>query len=164
MPNLGALLKQEIARVARRQIRAEIDVLRNASTQQRKTIQGLRAQVAGLEREIAVLKRRTDPSAKAETPTPAEPSVRFVAKGLKTHRTRLGLSASEFGDLVGVTAQSVYNWEQQVSRPRAEQVAKIAALRKMGKRDVTRLLEQIRSAQGSDENPPTKARARQKST
>jgi hypothetical protein len=50
---------------------------------------------------------------------------------------------------VGVTAQSVYNWEQQSSRPRAEQIARIAALRKMGKRDVMRLLEQI-SASSED--------------
>lgn len=152
MPNLGALLKQEIARVSRRQIRAEIESLKSASTQHRKTIQGLRAQITTLEREINALKKRVASPQQAAAPAAETPAIRFIAKGLKTHRTRLGLSAGDFGRLVGVTAQSVYNWEQQSSRPRAEQIARIAALRKMGKRDVMRLLEQM--AASSEDNAP----------
>ena len=48
--------------------------------------------------------------------------VRFVAKGLKSQRDRLGLSAAEFGKLIGVSAQSVYNWEGGQTRPRDEQM------------------------------------------
>ncbi len=157
MPNLGALLKQEIARVSRRQIRAEIESLKSASTQHRKTIQGLRAQITTLEREVAALKKRGTAPTKADAAPSNAPAVRFIAKGLKTHRARLGLSAGDFGRLVGVTAQSVYNWEQQTSRPRAEQVARIASLRKMGKREVMRILEQMASAQ-EGETPAPKRR------
>jgi DNA-binding transcriptional regulator YiaG len=37
--------------------------------------------------------------------------------------------------------QSVYNWEQGQAAPRTEQLAKIAAVRAMGKREVARRLE-----------------------
>ncbi len=52
------------------------------------------------------------------------------------------------GALVGVSAQTIYNWEAGTTRPRAEQLAIIAAVRKMGKREVKARLEQM---QGIDE-------------
>ena len=68
--------------------------------------------------------------------------MRFVAKGLRSQRSRLALSASEFGKLVGVSAQSVYNWERGTTRPREQQIAKLASLRGLGKREVATLLAQ----------------------
>jgi len=139
MPNIAAMLKQEIARVAKKQIRAEVEPIKAANAQHRKTISGLKAQVASLERRIVTLSRGKAPAAAVAEKEPGS-TVRFSAKGLKTHRARLGLSAADFGRLLGVTAQTVYNWEQEASRPRAEQLSRIAALRKMGKRDVQRVL------------------------
>jgi DNA-binding transcriptional regulator YiaG len=40
------------------------------------------------------------------------------------------------GALLGVSAQTVYNWEAGKARPRQQQLAAIAAVRKLGKRDV----------------------------
>ena len=68
--------------------------------------------------------------------------VRFSAKGLQTHRSRLELGAGDFGKLLGVSAQSIYNWEAEKARPRAEQIAKLAALRSLGKREAAARLEQ----------------------
>jgi len=62
---------------------------------------------------------------------------------VRAQRTRLGLSAPEMGALVGVSAQTIYNWEAGKSRPRAEQLAIIAAVRKMGKRKVKARLDQM---------------------
>jgi len=69
--------------------------------------------------------------------------LRFVAKGLQSHRARLGLSAGDFGKLVGASANSVYAWETGRTAPRREQVAKIAAVRMMGKREAARKLKAI---------------------
>jgi len=69
--------------------------------------------------------------------------VRFTAKGLRSQRKRLGLSAADYGKLVGVTGQSIYSWEREVSKPRKQQVARIAALRHMGKKEVQARLEQL---------------------
>ncbi|MFO1303594.1 MAG: helix-turn-helix transcriptional regulator [Burkholderiales bacterium] len=89
-----------------------------------------------------VLSRR---ASRAEPATAAEaaggPKLRFVAKGLRSHRARLGLSAGEFGKLVGASANSVYAWESGKTAPRREQVARIAAVRLMGKREAVQRLK-----------------------
>ena len=72
------------------------------------------------------------PAAQAAAP---KQKVRFVAKGLKSQRNRLGLSAADYGRLVGVSAQSVYNWELGQASPRADQVKAIPALRGIGKQE-----------------------------
>jgi DNA-binding transcriptional regulator YiaG len=69
--------------------------------------------------------------------------MRFVAKGLRSQRNRLGLSAAEFGKLVGVSAQSVYNWERKLATPRPGQLTSLAALRGIGKREAHARLEQL---------------------
>lgn len=140
MPNIAAVLKQEILRVAKKQVRAEVEPLKAANAQHRKTISALKAQVTTLERRIVTLSRAKAPAAPDADQAPVS-TVRFSAKGLRTHRARLGLSAVDFGRLLGVTAQTIYNWEQEASRPRAEQLARIAALRKLGKRDAQKILQ-----------------------
>jgi DNA-binding transcriptional regulator YiaG len=55
----------------------------------------------------------------------------------------LGLSASDYGKLIGVTGQTVYKWEQEASRPREQQMAALAALRRMGKKEARERLEEL---------------------
>jgi DNA-binding transcriptional regulator YiaG len=69
--------------------------------------------------------------------------VRFTAKGLRSQRKRLGLSATDYGKLVGVATQTIYNWETGVSRPRKQQLPVLASLRDMGKREAQARLEQL---------------------
>src|SRR5215203_5966311 len=99
MADIGATLKQEIARLARREIRAQLQATKKASAQHRRTIALLKRQVATMERQIALLQRRVPANAAAPS-TPSGQKLRFVAKGLKSHRARLGLSAAEVGKLV----------------------------------------------------------------
>lgn len=63
-----------------------------------------------------------------------------------SNRKRLGLSAADFGLLVGATGQSVYSWEQGKSKPRAKALAAIAALRGVGKREVAKRLQALKRA------------------
>jgi DNA-binding transcriptional regulator YiaG len=137
MPNIAAVFRDEIVRLSRKQGRTMIDQSKKATTQHRRDIASLKRQVSALERQVKILARREAKSSPVAAVN-AEPAkgLRFVAKGLRSHRARLGLSAGDFGKLVGVSAQSVYNWETGSSHPRAEQLARIAALRGMGKRDV----------------------------
>ena len=94
-----------------------------------------------LERLLAIVGRRGAVSAPPTT-SESPQKIRFVAKGLKSQRARLGLSAADFGRLVGVSAQSIYNWEQGHATPRAGQLAILAARRGIGKREALKLLEQ----------------------
>jgi DNA-binding XRE family transcriptional regulator len=144
MPNIGTVLREEITRLSRKESRSQVDATRKATTQHRKDIAALKRQVAQLERQVKLLARRSlaSPKPGAGAAAPA-PKVRFVAKGLKSQRERMGLSAADFGKLIGVTAQSVYNWEGGETRPRDEQIARLAQLRTVGKREALRRLEQL---------------------
>jgi DNA-binding XRE family transcriptional regulator len=145
MPNIGTLLKQEVVRLARREIRAQMQATRKTSAQSRGYIAALKRQVATLERQVALLQRRAPDRPRVGPAGATATKVRFVAKGLKSHRGHLGLSAADYGRLAGVSAQSVYNWEQGHASPRPEQLATIAALRGIGKREAQQRLEQLRT-------------------
>jgi len=142
MPNIGAVLKQEIARLSRREIRSQVQATKKASAQYRRHIAALRRQIGTLERQVALLQRRVGDGA-AAPPAEAARKVRFVAKGLKSQRARLGLSAGEYATLVGVSPQSIYNWEHGHTSPRPAQVAVMAQLRALGKREARSRLAQL---------------------
>ncbi|MBK7292250.1 MAG: helix-turn-helix transcriptional regulator [Holophagaceae bacterium] len=134
MPNIASILKDEIVRLARKEMRKELEGLRKASAQYRSDIAGLKRRVADLEKQVSRAAKKAPGTATSKTTDESSTKFRFRAKGLATHRQRLGLSAAEAGVILGVSAQTVYNWEAEKSRPRQSQLAAIAAFRKMGKR------------------------------
>jgi len=143
MPNIAALLREEISRLSRKEVRRQVEVTKKASTQHRRHIAALRRQVARLERQISLLSRRVGGNRPAAAADANTKRMRFVAKGLRSQRGRLDLSAGEYGKLVGVSAQSIYNWERGVAHPRGPQLAALAALRSIGKKEARVRLEQL---------------------
>ena len=145
MGNLGGALREEIGRLSRREIRKATESTKRATNQHRRSIAALKSQVPQLERQVAALVRdiaRLQPAATAEGGNgTGTPKLRFSPKGLSAHRARLGLSAGDFGKLIGVSARSVYNWELGHSVPRSSQLAKLGTLRAIGKREAARRLE-----------------------
>ena len=92
----------------------------------------MKRRILALEKQAAhISKKVTRPGAETEATT----RVRFSAKGFATKRQNLGLSAADMGKLLGVSSQTVYHWESGKTKPRQSQLAAIAAVRKMGKRD-----------------------------
>jgi DNA-binding transcriptional regulator YiaG len=169
MPNLAALLKSEISRLAKKEVRKEVAPLRKITAGYRREIAQLKRALASLNRTAKQLaKPRTSP----EMSTDAGPPVRFVAKGLVSLRRRLGVSADQLARLLGVSMQSVYNWERKKATPRKEQVAAIAALRGIGKKEAHQRLEGRVTRQGpkrAGKRPPKprgiqKRSARKKTT
>jgi len=143
MPSIGTVLKEEISRLSRKEVRSQVEATKKATTQHRRHIAALRRQVAQLERQVALLVRKARDTPQPVSAASAVARPRFVAKGLRSQRTRLGLSAADFGKLLGVSAQSIYNWERELAYPRGEQIAKLAALRGIGKREAAMRLEQL---------------------
>ncbi len=142
MPNIAAVLKQEIARVARRETRSQIDRLRKITAQQRRGIAGLKRHIAALERQVSMLAGSVGKPASAETNGSA-PKVRFSPKGIRAFRNRLGLSADEFARLMEVSSQSIYNWERKLARPREAQLKALLDLRATPKKDILTRLESM---------------------
>jgi DNA-binding XRE family transcriptional regulator len=152
MPNIAAVLKAEMARIARKEVRAGCEGLKKASAAQRSEVAGLKRRVQELDKQLRALSRTFSRGGvvKASSSPAAEAdgnagSIRFRAEGLASNRKRLGLSAHDFGLLVGASGQSVYWWEQGKVKPRAKYLAAIAELRGVGKREVTKRLETLKA-------------------
>jgi DNA-binding transcriptional regulator YiaG len=139
MPNIASILKAEISRVARKEVRAEIEILKKASVAHRSSIAELRRQVNALEKELRrVAKGATRPTTASDSTNEAAEGTkrRFSATRLAAHRAKLGLSAAIYGQLVGVSGQTIYHWEQGKARPRAAQLQCLASVRDLTPREV----------------------------
>ena len=152
MPNIATVLKAEISRLARKEIRESADAQRKLITAQRSEIAGLKRRIQALEGAVKQLakaqgkSKTTAEAAAASEPQTAEGGLRFRAQGMAANRKRLGLSAADFGLLVGAAGQSVYAWEAGKTKPSADSLAAIAALRGIGKRAVEARLTALKAA------------------
>ena len=138
MPNIATILKEEIIRVARKEIRSEIASLKKAAASHRADIADLKRRAGTAEKELRALQKalaKEAPAAEAKADSSSAKGLRFSAKGLASQRKRLALSAEECGLLVGATGQSIYNWESGSARPRAAYLPAIAELKKIGKKE-----------------------------
>lgn len=135
MPNIATILKSEILRLAKKEVRNELASVKKASAQYRTDIAALKRQVAELEKQTGRLAKKSTPKEVAPEPDGTK-TFRFSAARFAVQRKKQGLSAPEMGVLLGVSAQTVYNWEAGKSRPRPQQLAAIALVRAMGKRQL----------------------------
>jgi DNA-binding transcriptional regulator YiaG len=139
-----SLLKNEISRIARKEIRAETGSLKKQATQHRSQIAALKRQVSDLE---GLVRRQSKGSRAAPAVAPNQAAVtgglRFRSKGFAAHRARLGLSAAQAGALLGVSGQTIYHWEAGKARPRASQLPRIDALRKLTKKGAAAAVAQV---------------------
>jgi len=140
MANLGSVIKDEIARLARKEIKGEVTALKKASAQHRSHIAALRRQIEALERTLKKVSRSTPVRAVTSSADENGTAHRFSAKGFASHRERLKLSAADYGRLMGVSGQSVYKWESGEVRPRRSQLEAIAKVRKLGRREALQQL------------------------
>ena len=130
-------LQSEITRVARREIRKELDPIKRVNASQRKYIADLRREVMDLQKEIKRLQKEQD---KAAPPAIDETEQRFwiTGKGVLSLRKRLGLTQIELAQLAGVTQQTVVRWEKTDGKItlRGEAIqARLQELRTFGKKD-----------------------------
>ena len=149
MSNLAVALKDEIRRLARKEIKTQTSKTARAVAQYRREIAALKRKVRDQEKKIAFLegqeRKRLPESA---TVADMNGSVRFSARSVKAQRRRTGLSADDYAKLVGVSSLTIYNWEHGKSRPRQEQLASLAAIRGIGKREAQAKLNLLKVANG----------------
>ncbi len=139
MTTFANQLKNEIARIARKESRADSKQVKKSSAQYRAEIASLKRRISALETSVARLLRQKPERVVSNEPVEKQ-SLRFRAGGFATLRKKLELNAAQMGKLIGVTAQSVYHWEQGKSRPRASQLPAIATVRKLTKKQAQEAL------------------------
>jgi DNA-binding transcriptional regulator YiaG len=143
MPNVGTVLKEEITRLARKELRNQTEWLKKASAQYRRDIADLKRQVAKLQRQVSNSGESVPGKASAQPGDETATRVRFTAKGLRSLRIRLGLSAGDFARLAGVSPKSIYKWELGTARPRKGHLTALASLRGIGKKEARTRLAQL---------------------
>jgi DNA-binding transcriptional regulator YiaG len=142
MPNIAGVLKEEICRLAKKEAKAQIGKTQRATAQYRRDIANLKRVLGQQEREIRLLKKRAQDGQPQAEEEPLE-SVRFSSRSVKAQRSRLGLSAADYGKLVGVSGLTIYNWEHEKARPRKAQLAALVAVRGIGKREALLKLAEL---------------------
>ena len=140
MGNLIHALRNEITRLAKKETKGQTTALKAASAKYRREIAELKRGTSDLDKRLAYIEKQERKRAKRPPPPELAAGTRFFPKGLKSHRARLGLSAADYGLLAGVSGKMIYKYERGETKPRRAQVAKLVAVRNLGKREVRRRL------------------------
>jgi DNA-binding transcriptional regulator YiaG len=146
MTNIASVLKAEISRVARKEVRAELQTLKKSSAAHRRDIAALKRRLETLERQAKRQKKVAPRSVSDDSDEESGRQLRFSPTRLAAQRKKLGFSAAKFASLIGVSPISVYNWESGKARPQRPQLEAIAAARKLGKREALARLEELQQA------------------
>ena len=140
MADIARLLKAEITRLAKKEVKKAVSPLKQEIIQLKKVNTALKRRIEGLEKNNKPLltneKKRIEQQAKT-LPDDAH-SYRLTARTVKALRKKFGLSQDEFAKLVGLASgQSVYQMEKQkgVLKIRSKTKAAILAVKDIGKRE-----------------------------
>jgi len=139
MNSFANALKSEIARVARKELKDELLALRKATSSHRSEIAALKREIKALAAQLKLAQR----GGKSVAPTGDAPAVsepprrlRFNAESFAAQRAKLGISQAQMAELLEASTLSVSKWESGKVQPRAAQLERIAAVLKLGKREV----------------------------
>ncbi len=140
MPNIATAFRDEIRRLARKEIKAAVGPLKKDNRRLKRQVAQLTREVTDLSRdakrilpEVARLRQKTvDPNSREVR------SARFGPKLIAALRRRLKLNREHFSLLVGVSANTIYLWEKDSTSPRPGARAKLLELRAIGVREARR--------------------------
>ena len=138
MPDIKQVLNDEIRRLARKEVKQAVLPLLKVIAEQKSTIRELKREIAELKKSAAEEK----PAAPAAAAAAAdEVKHRLNAAGIIRIRTKMKLTQSEFGKLLGVSIHTVSMWELGKVSPRPNMKKMICQLRGIGKRELKKRLE-----------------------
>jgi len=141
MGKMEQTLKSEITRLAKKQVRATYLPLARDVRRLKRTVSALRKTVAVLARLGAELQTERQAQGAKLAAAPQEVKAARISPGLiKKLRARLGITQSELATLVGVSTSAVGSWEYGKAKPEGHNREALVALRKLGKREVARVL------------------------
>jgi DNA-binding transcriptional regulator YiaG len=142
MARFEAIIKSEIVRLAKREVRKTSIPLGRDVRSLKSTVSQLRKAVLTLQRITTQQQKQLE---KAEAPLQAAPEEvkvsRFSPRLIRSLRGHLGITQKELALLTGVTVGAVHLWESGQFKPSEKKKAVIVALRKLGRREVRKLVE-----------------------
>ncbi len=147
MPNVAEVLKGEIVRISRKEVKSAIEGLEKSNHNLRKTVIDLKKRVASLEKENKLLTKETR-NRKPEPPEEGHGNGRkgrFTAKGIRSLRSKLHLTQADFARLVGASPQSIHLWESKEGPLNLRDKTKesILSIKGLGAKEAREELEEI---------------------
>jgi DNA-binding transcriptional regulator YiaG len=148
MGKIESTLRDEITRLASKELRVTVTPLVREVRGLRRTVNKLNKTVAVLEREAGKRKKAKQEENQAlSVPDDEVKAARITPAWVQNLRMKLNLSQPELASLVGVSASAVRSWEYDKAKPSGERKAALVALKKLGRRDVYRMLEEMETAE-----------------
>ncbi len=143
MPNIGAVLKEEIQRLARKEIRAAVGPLKKKVAELTRANAAYKREITQLLKTVARLEAEAKSRQLKGVRAGAEKleGVRIGPRSIASQRERLGLSRKDFGMLAGVSSNTIYLWENGEVSPRDKSRGVLVGLRKLGAREAKKLVE-----------------------
>jgi len=145
MPNFAQTLKQEISRVARKEVREDIAALRKSVTTHRSEIAALKRMVKELGSQLRLAQKAVAHAAPAtaEKKAAGRPGRKraFSADRLKAKRQTLGMSQMQMAQLLGISSLSLWKWESGQVTPRTSMLERYFVAMNMGKREAWKVIE-----------------------
>lgn len=144
MPNLAEVLKAEITRLAKKQAKAAVAQLRADVVRLKRDEAEQKRQIAALLRESAQRKKAEAKCMAAQPVEACEAGSRqyMTGKGVRSLRSRLGVTQQELAKLADVSAISVFKWEQKPGKLtlRGNTLPTLLALKGIGAKEARRRL------------------------
>lgn len=146
MPGFSTAMSNEIKRVARKELKPDMDSVKSSASTHRHEIAALKRRVKDLETLVMKLTKvqlKTAPEAASKVITAKQ--TRWSASGFARLRAKLGLSAKEMGLLLDVSAATIHLWEDENSntRPRPKSMPRILAARKLTATKARTIIERL---------------------
>jgi DNA-binding transcriptional regulator YiaG len=138
---LETVIREAIARGARRQVRVLVLPVRREVLRLRRRVGELQDTLTTLRRSAAGWRRLMEAAPRIPPVSEEEAkAARLSPRLVQSLRKRLDLSQMALARLAGVSASAVAHWEAGESTPTGQNRVTLVALRKMGKREVKELL------------------------
>ena len=159
MGKVEGIIKAEIVRLAKREIRKisvplgqDVWSMKSAVSKLRKTVLALERFVAHQQKEMS----KTKPLLEA-SPEEVKES-RFYPHLIRSLRGHLGITQKDLAVLTGVTVGAIHQWESGLFKPSLKKKAVMVALRKLGRREVMKLIEEKRAEMTKRASPSLRRR------
>ena len=142
MGKIEGIIKSEIMRLAKREIRKISVPLGRDVRSLKSAVSQLRRAVLTLQRIKAIQQKELEKGKKPLEAAPEEVKVsRFSPRLIRSLRGHLGITQKELAILTGVTVGAIHQWESGQFKPSMKKKAVMVAIRKLGRREVRKLLE-----------------------
>lgn len=145
MANFAEPLKNEIVRLARKEVAKSQKDIKKASASIRKENSELKNRVKILEKIVASLQKLVGPQTENTPVVKDAKAVKIQPRSITTLRKKHALSVLKMAQLLKITNKSLDRWEKGIGTPQADSKKKILAFKKLSKVEVRKMLQALKA-------------------